>query len=81
MHTFAVVSDGKVESTVSLLVHDEDTGFVLKEFDDCERLSRRTVLTGKVERSATTDIDTVSLHEVKSHDYHVIDKCISKVFA
>ena len=36
---------------------------MLEELDDGERLSGRTVLTGKVERSATSEIDAVSLEK------------------
>ena len=37
---------------------------MLKELDDCERLSRGTVLAGKVERGATCLIDTISLEKI-----------------
>ena len=36
---------------------------MLEQFHDGERLSRRTVLTGKVEGSATSKIDAVSLEK------------------
>ena len=36
---------------------------MLEELDDGERLSGRTILTGKVEWSATSEIDAVSLEK------------------